>query len=299
MRQILLGVILLFITLAAHGGEFWDRLWLNADQRGDALLHRGNAEASAKAYTDPRRKAYAQLQAGDYKDAAETLKNFHDSDSDYNRGNALAHVGDLAGALLSYDAALKLNPNDKDARHNRDLVADAMKRNPQQQQKSDSNKPQKDQGRQGKDSSGQNNGRDKNKAQENSGQTDHQSGSGTDASEQNGQQGKAGEKSAGKNARKNGESQKEQNDNGASEARQQGSDTAQTASQNGAQGRQDAAATRARAVDTENDTAVPAPKSEQQIEEDQWLHSIPDDPGGLLRRKFLIEHMLRQQGAEP
>ncbi len=35
--------------------------------------------------------------------------------------------------------------------------------------------------------------------------------------------------------------------------------------------------------------------SEQQIEKEQWLHSIPDDPGGLLRRKFLIEHMMRQQ----
>jgi Ca-activated chloride channel family protein len=37
------------------------------------------------------------------------------------------------------------------------------------------------------------------------------------------------------------------------------------------------------------------PLSEQQLAEDQWLRRIPEDPGGLLRRKFLIEHMLRQQ----
>lgn len=28
---------------------------------------------------------------------------------------------------------------------------------------------------------------------------------------------------------------------------------------------------------------------------DQWLRQIPDSPAGLLRRQFLIEHMMRQQ----
>lgn len=36
-------------------------------------------------------------------------------------------------------------------------------------------------------------------------------------------------------------------------------------------------------------------ESEQALALDQWLRRIPDDPGGLLRRKFMIEHMLRQQ----
>jgi Ca-activated chloride channel homolog len=31
---------------------------------------------------------------------------------------------------------------------------------------------------------------------------------------------------------------------------------------------------------------------------DQWLRQIPDDPAGLLRRKFLIEHMMKQ-GTQP
>jgi len=41
------------------------------------------------------------------------------------------------------------------------------------------------------------------------------------------------------------------------------------------------------------------PMTEQQLAQEQWLHSIPDDPGGLLRRKFLIEHLLRKQKAQP
>ena len=37
------------------------------------------------------------------------------------------------------------------------------------------------------------------------------------------------------------------------------------------------------------------PPSEQALALDQWLRGIPDDSGELLRRKFLIEHMMQQQ----
>ena len=268
MRQILLGVILLALMLPVQAGEFWDKLWRNADQRGDALLHQGDAQAAAKVYADPRRKAYAQLQAGDYKHAAQTLKNLHDVDDDYNRGNALAHVGDLAGALLSYDAALKRNPDDKDARHNRELVADALKR-----------KPPQDRNRQ--NSSAQNNaqqGQDRNAAQQKPSQTAKGEASG-----------KAQDKDAsdGKPMDRKQSTQSGDESNG---LQQQGSKS------DASKASRDAKAGLARQA--EKGDRIPAEKSEQQVEEEQWLHSIPDDPGGLLRRKFLIEHMLRQ-GAEP
>jgi Ca-activated chloride channel family protein len=33
---------------------------------------------------------------------------------------------------------------------------------------------------------------------------------------------------------------------------------------------------------------------------EQWLRSVPDDPGGLLREKFRREHLRRaQQGGKP
>jgi Ca-activated chloride channel family protein len=41
------------------------------------------------------------------------------------------------------------------------------------------------------------------------------------------------------------------------------------------------------------------PRSEQAIALDQWLRGIPDDSGELLRRKFMIEHMMKQQGYQP
>jgi Ca-activated chloride channel family protein len=44
------------------------------------------------------------------------------------------------------------------------------------------------------------------------------------------------------------------------------------------------------------DEASRDPLSEQQIALEQWLHQVPDDPAGLLRRKFMLEHLLRQKG---
>ena len=37
------------------------------------------------------------------------------------------------------------------------------------------------------------------------------------------------------------------------------------------------------------------PETERQLALDQWLRQIPDSPAGLLQRKFLIEHMMKQQ----
>jgi Ca-activated chloride channel family protein len=41
------------------------------------------------------------------------------------------------------------------------------------------------------------------------------------------------------------------------------------------------------------------PETEQQLALDQWLRWIPDDPAGLLRRKFMIEHMLKERENQP
>jgi len=48
------------------------------------------------------------------------------------------------------------------------------------------------------------------------------------------------------------------------------------------------------------DAAPPQqPRSEQALALDQWLRGIPEDSGELLRRKFLIEHMMKEQGYQP
>jgi len=64
-----------------------------------------------------------------------------------------------------------------------------------------------------------------------------------------------------------------------------------------AQARADVAPTPAqRAGKPGEKNASPPPQTEQDIAMEQWLHQVPDDPSGLLRRKFMLEHLLRQKG---
>jgi Ca-activated chloride channel family protein len=332
MMRILFAMMLLAIMVPAHASEFWSGLWRNADQQGEALLQRGDASNAAKVYADPHRKAYAKIKAGDYQGAAKDLGELHDSDADYNRGNALAHAGDLQGALDAYDAALKSDPNNQDAKHNRELVANALKQQPPQQQKSGDNKSQdeKKDGQQGKNSSDQNRqdgpGKqdEKNKQGEQSGKG-NKSEKGQDSKKQEKTEDKNKQDQQGKEGQKpqDGKSENGKPENGKQSGQDKNSQQAKTGQadnkvgqdQQGAakddaeQARRDAEASLAKpaadgkhgAGDEANaSAAMPGtpPKSEKQIAQEQWLRSIPEDPGGLLRRKFMIEHMMRQQKAQ-
>ncbi|CAH1204155.1 TPR domain protein in aerotolerance operon [Candidatus Nitrotoga sp. BS] len=331
--RIALALILLVFMLPVKASEFWSKLWLNADQRGEALLQEGDASNAAKEYADPRRKAYAKLKAGDYQGAAHDLENLHDSEADYNRGNALAHAGDLHRALEAYDAALKSDPDNQDARHNRELVAKALEQPPPQQQNDDGKKSQdgKKEGQQDKQGEQNSQGKDsqgKNSQEGKSSQSDNKPGKGQNSSAQNKpeQPGKAGGKT------QDGKKQNDQAQHGKpqdgkqtkkEESGQQAQSPEKSAAQSGQAGKQtrakddaerarrDAEASFARpAADGKNGakmgdeanttSAKPATarKTEQQIAQEQWLRSIPDNPGGLLQRKFMIQHLMRQREAQ-
>lgn len=360
MIRAALMLILLAIAFPAEANSTWSRLWLTPDQRAEKLLQQGDASAAAKEYKDPRRKAYAEMKAGDFKQAASDLGKLHDSDSDYNRGNALAKMGDLKGALDAYDAALKSDPNNHDAQHNRDLVEKAMKQQQQQnsQQKNGQSKNNQSGGKQGNkqgaNSAGQGkqgnqSGNSANGANNSSGKQSQSAGKNSSPSGKSGGNGGAQNSAAAQNAQQgSGKNQAQttpQNNPGqsgsasaaaqsqgkqagqsgrngqASAARQHAASSDNSAGQapakglspdDAAQARQDAATSLAAnkgkqgagGNETANINAAPpvdqtAPLSEQQLSKEQWLRSIPDDPGGLLRRKFMIEYMLRQQKAQP
>ena len=150
MRRLLFAWLLLW-AVTAYAGDWWDSLWHTPDQRGEQLLQQGNATAAAHTFSDPRRKAYAELQAGNYVNAAHDFAAFDDTNGNYNRGNALALAGQLQEAIKAYDAALARAPGDLDARHNRDLVArELKKKSPQSKPFSAESSSPTDQNRGGK-----------------------------------------------------------------------------------------------------------------------------------------------------
>ena len=151
----LLTLLLCFVASAAQAGA-WTNLWSTREQQAQHLLDSKNPAAAAPLFSDARRRAYAEMEAGQYAKAAKSLEPFKDADSEYNRGNALAHSGQLREALSAYDAALTAAPGDKDVIHNRDLVRRALERQQQNQsgKQGDPNGRSGSQGSQGGQSQG-------------------------------------------------------------------------------------------------------------------------------------------------
>jgi len=240
----------------AHAFE-WQELWQRPDQRGSEALEREQAARAAELFENPEWRSAAQYRAGQFEESAASLANVDSTLGHYNRGNALARAGQLQAAIASYDRALELDPNHEDARYNRDLLQQYLEDNPQEQ-------PPQDQGQQGQQG-------DSDQSQSQSGEQ-QEGGEGGD--EQQGEQGEEGE---------SGDSEAA---DGADDAQNEGEpENEQSPEQNANAGEQ--AADEA-AADSAGPEEVEQWASEQAAE--QWLRRVPQDPGGLLRRKFLYQY---------
>jgi len=222
MLPLLLANGLMF-SASAHAG-WWEDLWQRGDQQAWRALRAGDSQKAAALAEDAGLAAEASYRIGEYADAADAWSGLETADAHYNRGNALAHAGDLDGAIAAYDRALELDPDMLDAIYNRNIL-EKMK---QEQEKS-----------------GQNGEND-----------EQQSSDQQQESEQEGEQEESGDE---------GETPEEQ-------------DSEPSAEEQGEPEPQDLAETWSE-------------EDEQAME--QWLRRIPDDPGGLLRRKFRNEHQRR------
>jgi len=302
---------LLLVSAGAHALT-WAALWSTPDQRAQRLLQSGDAVAAARLFHDPRRRAYAQIEARQYAAAARLLQPYPDPISEYNRGNALARAGQLSAALGAYKAAMKQAPRRRslyrDARHNRDLVEAQLKarqqqrQQKQQQQKQQPNRQQKSAPAAGQQSPGS-------QSPQNAGGTGTGSGGGGQSASQKqqrysaqpGEQNRNEPQSANGRQVHHGRQGKTGREN-PSGGQRAGAQPRKAAGQRqpanaAARAKRDAAAALGRAPrDLGGERSPPPqPESEQSMSLDQWLRWIPDDPAGLLRRKFMIEHLLQQR----
>ncbi|MDD2760387.1 MAG: VWA domain-containing protein [Methylomonas sp.] len=247
----------------------WQSLWQTQDQRGQQAFEQQQYQQAAEQFNDPAWRAAAQYKAGQYQEAAETLKDVQSVDGQYNRGNALAKVGRLQEALEAYQQALKQNPNHADALYNKELVEKQL-----QQQKPQQNDPKNQQGEDNQSSE---------QSAENQDQQDHQSGQ----SEQKKQQ------DQGQNQAHAEQEQKADHSESAKQQPQQNQDKQPQPEQ------QTDKPDDARRSPSNPKPAQEAPSSqaEQAVEQDeaqraseQLLKRIPDEPTGLLRRKFKYQY---------
>lgn len=111
-------------------------LWKTPDQQAQQLYDKKQFPQAAEKFKNFDWKAAAQYQAGDFENAA---KQFEQNRNFYNLGNALAKKGQLSEALAAYEKAIAENPYDSDAKANKELVEQALKKQEQQKQDSQQN----------------------------------------------------------------------------------------------------------------------------------------------------------------
>lgn len=250
----------------------WDNLWQRADQKAAEQL-KNNSTGSpppAEVFTDPEWKAAARYRAGQYQQALESLQGVDTADALYNKGNALAKLGRYQEALQAYDEALKRQADHEDAKYNREQVEKMMQQQQSDQSKKGGNQQKSEQQQ---DSKQQQNDQQKKGQQQNSRQQANQQ----DSSKENQQQAQEDNKQDDKQAAQQKQSQ----------ARDENTRQAQQAEED------------TKDEDKDAQQAQPSPaetreEKERQQAMQQWLRRIPDDPGGLLRRKFQYEYQRKQ-----
>ena len=255
-------------------------LWRRADQ-----VEHQRQRAAATAYREGR-----------FEQAGEDWRGLSGADAAYNRGNAMARAGRYEDAIQAYDEALRRQPGMEDAVANRGAVEAAMRRQPPkgggqgQQDRKDGKDPQRGDKQDAGDGASSPN-------------ADQAQGEGQGEPRQGRERKAPGDADAdtSRAGQREGDPRPQPSPEGArtdADAQRQ-ADAAQREQMQRALGQQ--------AQREAGDGQVgegPADRAETEAERERrqateaWLRRVPDDPGGLLRARFRLEHERRNGRTE-
>ncbi len=264
-RGLVIVLFVFFLPLADPVYAFeWKDLWLTKDQQAQRQLDEGNALEAGELFEDPVWQAVAKYRAGEYGPSAAGFATQEDIDSLYNLGNALARLGEFETAIDAYEEVLEMDAGMEDAAYNRDLLRDLLERN--------------------QDSQGGQQGDQQNSSESGGGA---QQSEGQSQSDQSGQEGSTGDPGA------EGESSVRDQEN----VNQEDLEAMQAELERAAQeAQQQAGESQQQQGMSEVDAEAMRRAQEQRQAMEQWLRRIPNDPGGLLRRKFRYQY--QRQGRD-
>jgi Ca-activated chloride channel family protein len=243
----------------AHAAS-WDDLWLNKDQQAHNALKAGKPEDAAALFENPDWQAVADYRSGDYAGSARVFAESSDTRNLYNLANAMALQGELDSAIDTYTQVLETEPDNEDASYNLELVKGLKDQQEQEQQnQGDDQQSTENPGGEGEESDSES-------------QADQQGEEGGSQSE--------GEPSEGDPSQS--EEMSEEDMKALQEELRKAAEEADT----GEQPKQI----------SEAELAELRQQQEQDQAMEQWLRRVPDDPGGLLRRKF--RHQYQRSGMD-
>lgn len=257
-------VFILIFTVLPYDNQIyafeWIDLWKTKNQQAKEAFDNGDYDTAVSLFTDPKWLAAANYDAKNFQKSAQIFNSIDDGDSLYNYANSLAKSGQLKKALEIYNEVIDLENKPEDAIYNRDLIMNLLKEQ-ESKGENDNNEQSSNEG-----SSGDNN---QDEISENSQETQNESSS-----------------EDGNNDDQNDlDSNREQSSEEDIEAIERELEKAADNSENELQ------------ENNSNEAEVDermVQEQEQALE--QWLRRIPDDPGGLLRRKFRYQY--QRQGVD-
>ena len=247
-------VVLLAVLPLAEPAQasLWDDLWQNKNQQGQKRLQEGDALAAAELFENGEWQAISRYRGGDFANSAAQFAESGDTRNLYNLGNALAMQGDFETAIDAYEQVLEMDPDDVDAAYNRDLLKELQAERESQQQEGESQQSDQESGGESEESDSENNSEQQSDAQSDS------------------------------------DSEGEPTERPENEGEQEALDALQEELQRAAEQAEEQNESEQQLTEEQLEALRRAQEQEQAME--QWLRRIPNDPGGLLRRKFRYQY---------
>ena len=239
----------------------WQNLWQTSDQQAYEAYQNKDYKTAAEKFTDNEWQAAAHYQAGNYEKALNLYQNKTEKTANdwYNQGNALAQLGRSDEAIAAYQKTLELNPNDEDAKYNKALLEKQQQEQEQQQQQNQQGSKKTEQNAKEQQKQGQ-----QQKAEQEQSEQQQQNAESLENEQKPEQKDEKSQKDLEQQEKK--QKAEQQTERKQTQHKQQNEKTEQAA------------------------TKPEVKKDENQQVNEQWLNRIPDDPAGLLRRKFKYQY---------
>jgi len=287
----------------------WDDLWQRPDQQASKALAEKDYERASQVAKDPLLRGGAEYRRGNYEQALDAFSQASGAIADYDRGNALAKLGRYEEAVTAYENALRSSPDMEDAQANKRAVEDLLRQQQQNNDPSQSQQAENNNEEGGEesneenstgndsesDSSNDSNNNEESQQSESSSQSQQ-----TGSDEQSDTDGQSQPNDASQNAEQNdfADAVKALEDEQTDDASKEQEQTAGTAGQEPSEKPPEKhAENNDPPSSVQQQAPLDAPSahaqtlsSEEQMAAEQWLRRIPDDPGGLLRRKFQYQY---------
>ncbi len=239
----------------------WNDLWKTKDQQAKEAMESGDYDKAIELFEDSEWLAAAHYKAGNYRQSANGYNNDSNIDHLYNYANSLAKIGQFEEAIENYEKVIAEEPNSEDAIYNLNLLKDLLSENQSSEKNNDDSQSSEEAstGEQSQQQKGDESEQSDNEGNSRTGDSDDESDANPNQKLSNEEDIEAIEKELERAAQENSNQETQQEDN----------------NESGIEGRM---------------------AQEQQQAMEQWLRRIPDDPGGLLRRKFRYQY--QRQGID-